>query len=139
MQWKWFAIWDPHTKGFYATRNGRKENGESVSIQMHREILGLSLGDKRKSDHANRNTLDNRRLNLRIATNSQNGWNQKCHSNSKTGLKGISFHKTTGLYQAEIRFGGKRIYLGKRATAEQAHELYKQASEELHKEFSRVR
>lgn len=72
-----------HSKGHYYMR----DHGHS----LHREVLGVTTG---VIDHANRNTCDNQRANLRIATLSQNGWNRGVNRNSKSGCKGVWYHKT---------------------------------------------
>ena len=76
-QYKWFAIWEPHTQSFYAVRHSKSINGKRYMIYMSREILGLKCGDKRQADHINHQTLYNCRANLRIVTLQQNLWNQK--------------------------------------------------------------
>ena len=68
-QWKWSArfcnsIW-------YAVR-GSTCGGKRKDFSMHREILGLRAGDGREVDHINRNSLDNRRINLRVSTRKEN-------------------------------------------------------------------
>ena len=74
---KWKARWDPDMGSYYAVRTiylGRKDKKSVYSYAaMHREILGLKLGDPRKGDHVEPSkTLDNRRSNLRISTHAQN-------------------------------------------------------------------
>jgi hypothetical protein len=41
-------------------------------IRLHREVLGLIKDDGMEADHINRDTLDNRRSNLRAVTHAQN-------------------------------------------------------------------
>ena len=63
-------------------------------------------------DHINGNTLDNRRSNLRVCTQSQNLMNSKKPSNNKSGFKGISWHKSSKSWQVYITANKKRIIGG---------------------------
>lgn len=51
-----------------------REDGKVV--QLHRIIMGLILGDGKIVDHVKRKKLDNKRINLREVTRSQNGRNK---------------------------------------------------------------
>ena len=140
-QWKWYARWSKTTKSYYAARNDPNKKGKHRSIQMHREILGLYDGDKREGDHANHNTLDNRRFingedQLRIATTSENHYNARINSNNTSGYKGVRFNKIRGKWYAEIFFNGNRKYLGQHETPELAYAAYCKAAEEHHGKFS---
>ena len=55
-------------------------------------------------DHRDRNPLNNSIENLRVVTNQQNTWNRD--------VKGYTFIKASGKYQAQIRVDGKKKYLG---------------------------
>lgn len=125
-QKKWYASWSEYTKSFYAIRGSRDKNGKRHTIYMAREILGLSEGDKRQSDHINHNTLNNRKSNLRIVTCNQNQWNQK-------NPKGYYWRKANKKYMAQIKLNGKQIYLGLFRTADAAHSAYLQAKKHYHK------
>lgn len=57
---------------------GRKQQR---AVFLAREIVGLEFGDRRQADHRNRDTLDNRRQNLRIVDKSgqmqnRRGWGE---------------------------------------------------------------
>ena len=47
---------------------------KDATILMHREILGFP--DSESIDHANGNSLDNRKSNLRPCSHAQNTWNK---------------------------------------------------------------
>lgn len=80
----------------------------------HRVIWALVTGawPKHQIDHENHNRADNKWLNLRDATNVQNGRNQSRAKNNTTGVTGVSFKKANGKYHARISVNNKRIDLG---------------------------
>lgn len=102
------------SRGLYVDKIGQflyvriKPNKHSLS----REIMGNPIG--KVVDHINRDTLDNRKQNLRIVTIQENLRNQK-RPNNKTGTTGVSIHKywkgKIG-YEASIVVNYKKIYLG---------------------------
>jgi hypothetical protein len=113
MQWKWHAT---NERGrFYAVRTvwGAKQK----SVRMHREILGLKYKDGLEGDHANGNTLDDRRCNLRIVTNYENKLNQH-------GVKGYHYDPHRHRYRAEIWVRGKKKPIGDYLTPDEAHAAY---------------
>jgi len=138
MQWKWSAKWSNDTHTFYAYRMGR-EGKTRFPVYMAREIMGLSRGDKRTVDHKETcETLDNRRSNLRIATQGEQCRNQRMQKNNTSGYKGVSWQPNKGMYVANIQVDRKLICLGYRSTAKAAHfELYVPAAQKLHGKFAR--
>lgn len=73
-------------------------------------------------DHINRNTLYNRRKNLRIVTPSVNMHNQRKRKDNTSGFKGVSYVKHCKKYRARIQINGKYVYLGMFNSAKQAAE-----------------
>jgi hypothetical protein len=104
---------------------------------MHRFIMnapdGLDVDHIRPMD-----TLDNRRSNLRLATESQNAMNRRIQSNSETGCKGVSRTAKSGNYRARITINGEVICLGTRKTKKAASALYWEAALKYHGEFARL-
>ena len=101
--------WSCHKNGkgyFYAERqitiNKRKH-----TIKMHRIILGLVEGDGKIVDHINRNTLDNRKCNLRVVTRSINRMNCKKNKNNSSGFRGVYWDVSHHTWQAQIRVNKK--------------------------------
>ena len=63
--------------------------GGKRPVFLHRELLGLPAQRERgggEGDHINRNTLDNRRANLRVVTHAQNMQNRPSHKGSTSPL-----------------------------------------------------
>ena len=63
-------------------------------------------------DHANGNTLDNSKNNLRKATPQQNARNSKLNKNNKSGHSGVYWCNNDNLWKATVRVDGKVKYLG---------------------------
>lgn len=79
-------------------------------------------------DHINGDVLDNRRENLRLANKSQNGMNRGVQSNSKSGIKGVSWHKNYNKWCAQLTFEGKRVLTTYHDNVEDAIKSYKTAA-----------
>lgn len=90
----------------------------------------------RDLDHINRDCLDNRISNLRLATESQNLANKKRPSSNTSGFKGV--HPKRKKWCAQIKCEGQRRTLGVFETPEAAHEAYMKAARELFGEFARA-
>ena len=137
MQWKWFAHFAPHTQSFYAVCDVI-EDGKRKRIYMQRVILGLDSSDPRKPDHKNNMTLDNRRLNLRIATNHENARNARKRKDNTSGLKGVSFDNRGRKWRAYIFLGGRQKSLGYFPSKEEAYSAYCEAAKLHYGEFARL-
>lgn len=131
---KWHANWNPRVKAFYAGTSALVSEGRGERY-LHRLILGLGSGDRREADHANRTTLDNRRVNLRIATSSQNNANQGART-ARSGFRGVG-QAPSRRWQARIGIDGRQQYLGSFVTPEAAAAAYDRAARELHGSFAR--
>jgi hypothetical protein len=84
-------------------------------------------------DHIDGNVKNNAISNLRKATNSQNQQNKTDESSrSNTGYLGVSFHKSSGKFRAQIKIGAERKWLGNFPSADLASAAYWQAKRAGH-------
>jgi HNH endonuclease len=125
----WHAKWNHSTKSFYAMR--RIEPKSNQRVRMQNVILGLAPRCGLFGDHINGNTLDNRRENLRVATQSQNNMNRKRFSNNTSGHPGVAFHKGHGRWVAYIQVNHVRRTLGESADLAEAIRMRKAAEGEF--------
>jgi hypothetical protein len=98
----------------YAYRKTRVD-GKTRLVYMHRDLLGLVPGDGLQADHINGDKLDNRRANLRVCTNAQNG--QNLHNRP---YRGTSWDAPTNRWRARAKLNGKQHHLGLFVTREEA-------------------
>lgn len=87
-------------------------------------------------DHINGDRMDNRLVNLREASRSENLRNSAMLSSNTSGIKGVSFHKRAGKWQAQIRMDGKINHIGLFANIADAERAIRSAREKLHGEFA---
>jgi hypothetical protein len=87
-------------------------------------------------DHINGVRADNKWLNLREATNSENCFNSAKRSIGTSGFKGVSFCKERNSWEARAYVKRRKHFLGRYKTAELAYEAYKEFSRKVHGEFS---
>jgi hypothetical protein len=96
----------------YAARSTFKDGVRGTAL-LHREVLGLVPGDGLQADHINRAAkLDNRRANLRIATNALNHQNMGSQRGSTSTHRGVSWFKPVGVWQAQVTVDGRHNHLG---------------------------
>ena len=103
-KFKWYC-----NGGGYATRD-EWNNGNKKIIFMHRLLNNTPEGFI--TDHINRNSFDNRKVNLRISNKSQNAINSKIKKDNTSGFKGISWLERRKKWRTYITLNNKTIYLG---------------------------
>lgn len=112
MKHKWYATHYLKGDGWYACRNvtiSYKPRKQRTSLLMHRVIMNFP---NKSIDHINRNSLDNRKCNLRICTHSQNNANAVIRKNNTSGLKGVSWNKYHNCWEAYVHHNFKKIRIG---------------------------
>jgi hypothetical protein len=119
----------------YAVRNDWKNHRE---IALHRVISNPEVN--MVVDHINRNTLDNRRDNLRICTRAQNCQNHKKYVRhgrpTSSTYKGVSFNKISNQWHAYISANAQKRLVGSFRSERHAAMAYDIAARDLHKEFA---
>ena len=88
----------------------------NVHYQMHRIIWVYHYGaisNNLQIDHIDGDRANNMIENLRLATPSQNKFNNKrAMRNSKSNILGVFWHKANSKWHAQIRKNHKKIHLG---------------------------
>ncbi len=110
---------------------------QGPTVLMHRLILGRGTyqSDPVDVDHVNRNGLDNRRSNLRVATRAENLANTSSRGGTSK-FKGVTLDKARGLWIAQITVDGVHAALGRFVTEEEAAAAYNRAAVAAWGEFA---
>jgi len=101
---------------------------------MHRDLFPGA----RMVDHINGNGLDNRRENLRPATNRENQGNSEKQQGVSSRFKGVCWVKSKGRWTAYIKTKKRLEKLGYFDDETQAAKAYNMAAIEVFGEFARL-
>lgn len=104
-------------------------------VFMHRLLLQAPRG--LEGDHRSRNTLDNRKSNLRLATKGQNQQNAASFTGASQ-YKGVHWHKANLRWAAQITSNGIREFLGMYLDEKCAALAYDRAAHQRNGEFARL-
>lgn len=127
-RFNWYALVGQWT--VYAVRMASRKEGRRKIILMHVEIakrkgLNPDSSCNRFIDHKDQNGLNNIRSNLRLATTSQNGQNQKAQKvNKSSRFKGVCWDKNRRKWHAGIKKNGHKINIGRFNTERAAAVAY---------------
>lgn len=134
-QWKWGI--SSNGKGtYYAVRFDYSIKGVKLCIRMHRQIMNATKGYV--VDHINQYTLDNRRINLRVCTHTQNLHNRHKNINNTSGFKGVGWCKTYEKWRAKIWLNSKCYHVGYYINLIDAARAYNAAAIKYHGEFANL-
>ncbi len=107
-QWKWCVV--KAGNNYYAVRNSKSGAKYRHLIYMHHIILGFPPKGL-EVDHLNRDSLDNRKENLRYIDHRENISNSKRKSKSSRFV-GVKWDKNAKAWRAQIQINGTQKHLG---------------------------
>ena len=123
----WFA--GTEDNGYLKIRINQK------GYRAHRLAWYLMTGDwpKHQIDHIDGNRANNKFSNLRDVTCSVNMQNMKKPSSSNnSGFLGVHFDSARQKYTSRLTINGKKLFLGRFDSAEEAYDVYLAAKRKLH-------
>ena len=111
-------------RGYYRIRLKRRD------YSSHRVIWAMVTGSwpDMMVDHINRIPSDNRWVNLRLATPTQNHWNRSKSEGKSSCYKGVLWSKSDSIWRSSISVYGKPHPLGEFSTQEKAAQAYDAAA-----------
>lgn len=105
---RWFLT----HQGYVCRYIGRTADGRWLRTRLHREVMGLQPGDPRAVDHINRDKLDNRRANLRIASQAENAQNLTPRRGTTSQYRGVSWCSRDKAWIARANVGRVKVWQG---------------------------
>lgn len=124
-EYTWYAFMDGSTKALGAWDNERQSR-----VLMH-QLLGFY-----EYDHEDRNELNNRKVNLRPCTKSQNRINANKRSDNTSGFTGVSYHQSDNKWWVRISVNKKETLVGRYSNKEDAIIARLKAEKEHYGEFA---
>lgn len=128
--------------GTWKSKSGYRQIGIAGTVYLEHRLAWFWVHGEwpqNEIDHINGNPADNRFVNLRVATRSQNNANRKRIIN-RSGFRGVTALKKdgkhTGRWMAAIKHKHKTMYLGSFDTPEAASAAYKAAAAFCHGDFA---
>lgn len=114
-------------RGYVKAMDGRK------TILLHRLVMKCT--NNMVVDHINHDKSDNRKSNLRVATQAENVRNRGLIPSNTSGVTGVHWHQHTNKWKVEIEVNGKKHYLGVFTDKDDAVAARRKAEEKYFGEF----
>lgn len=119
-EYKWcYSNYSKIKEGYIShTINKSLNIPKTATLKLHRFVMNCSKD--MVIDHINRDTLDNRKRNLRICTQTDNHRNRSISKTNISGIRGVYWDKEKNKYRALITVNSKKIHIGYYNTIEEA-------------------
>lgn len=115
--------------------------GRRKTFNVHRLVAQAFIDNPENKpvvDHINHDTTNNMIDNLRWATVSENGMNQKKQKGTSSKYKGVRWHTRDLCFEAKLKHKGKGYYLGYYRTEEEAARAYDAKARELFGDYAKL-
>ena len=126
--------WWPASRSMPYPMTEMKVGGKTRTVRLSRFIMRAQV--EMVVDHINHDPLDNRKVNLRICTNSENMRNRIKHQRATSKYKGVYMHTQAQVWVAQIQCDSRRHYLGLYDDEVDAALAYDRKARELHGDFA---
>jgi hypothetical protein len=138
-EFKWCYRPERDGRQGYAVRH-RKVDGKDRLCYLHREILPAPEGFE--TIFLNHDPLDCRRANLKVVTKQEARQHHRVRSDSRSGIKGVSYNAQTETWSAYVYRHGHCYHVGTFRSQYQAESAYqaelKKENPDLHAAPARV-
>lgn len=111
------------------TKNNTYAKFIDQSGHLHRRLMNDPI--KFDVDHINGDTLDNRKINLRVISHAENCRNKDASARSPCGHQGVRHLAKLNKYEARITHNYKELYIGVFFTLEEAIQARLKKEKEL--------
>lgn len=110
----WNSRWAGKAAGYTDAKGYLRASVDGESYLLHRVAWLMHYGahPSDQVDHINGVKSDNRIFNLRCVHNTENSRNRSRRHDNKSGHIGVSWHKDTGKWVAQIGVNGRVRHLG---------------------------
>ena len=117
------------------------KHGTATYFVIHRLVANEFIdnpSNKACVDHIDGDRTNNCVTNLRYATKSENGMNQKKHLSATSIYKGVYFDKRSSKWHARVRLSGVRTDLGYFDSEDEAAQAHNEAATRMFGEFAKL-